>query len=154
MDYITITGVRPWDGRYEFDLDGQELTTREWGWIKRLSGYMPLTVDQGFDGADPELFSVFAAIALRRSGKIEARDVPEVFDRLADAPFGSAITLEGDSEAEGEREVNPSPTSSPASEPISGNGGPTSSASLAESPPPIGMLDSEASASHPSRLAS
>ena len=41
-------GVPPYDGRYDFDLEGRELTTREWGWIKRLSGYLPLTIEEGF----------------------------------------------------------------------------------------------------------
>jgi hypothetical protein len=44
MDTIVISGVKPYDGRYEFEL-GDELTTREWGWIKRLSGYLPSTLD-------------------------------------------------------------------------------------------------------------
>ena len=74
MDYIVIEGVPPYDGRYEFDLEGRELTTREWGWIKRHSGYLPLTIEDGF--TDPELVTVFAAIALRRAGKVEAREVP------------------------------------------------------------------------------
>ena len=67
MDYIVIEGVRPYDGRYEFDLEGRELTTREWGWIKRLSGYLPLTIEEGL--TDPELITVFACIALRRAGQ-------------------------------------------------------------------------------------
>ena len=75
MDYIVVEGVRPYDGRYEFDLAGQELTTREWGWIKRLSGYLPLTVEEGL--SDPELIVVFAVIALRRAGKVEPKDVPQ-----------------------------------------------------------------------------
>jgi hypothetical protein len=94
MDYIVIEGVKPYDGRYEFDVDG--FTTREWGWIKRLSGYLPLTIDDGFDGGDPELFSCFAAIALRRAGKIENREVAEVYERLIDSPFERAIRLETD----------------------------------------------------------
>ena len=61
LDWLTVAGVKPWDGRYEFDLNGRELTTREWGWIKRHSGYLPLTIDEGFNGADPELFACFAA---------------------------------------------------------------------------------------------
>ena len=100
MDFIVVEGVRPYDGRYEFDLAGQELTTREWGWIKRLSGYLPLTVEEGL--SDPELIVVFAVIALRRAGKVEPKDVPAVFERLSDAPFGAAITMETDVEVEEE----------------------------------------------------
>lgn len=99
MDWIVLEGVKPYDGRYPFDIDGQDFTTREWGWIKRHAGYMPLTIEDGFSGADPELFAVFAIIALRRAGKIEPRDVPGVFERLADAPFETTIRLENDEPA-------------------------------------------------------
>ena len=30
-NWITLTGVKPYDGRYELDLDEQPLTMREWG---------------------------------------------------------------------------------------------------------------------------
>ena len=41
MTSIAITGCKPYDGHYELDFN-QELTTREWGWIKRHAGYLPL----------------------------------------------------------------------------------------------------------------
>src|SRR4029077_12161900 len=112
MDWVVIEGVKPYDGRYEFDLIGSEPTTREWGWIKRLSGYMPATITEGFEGADPELFSVFAVIALRRAGRIETREVQHVFDRLADAPFPAAIRLETDQPDEPEEDDAGPPASS------------------------------------------
>ena len=128
MDYIVVEGVRPYDGRYEFDIAGQELTTREWGWIKRLSGYLPLTVEEGF--SDPELIVVFAAIALRRAGKVEPRRrCPQVFERLSDAPFGSAITMETEVEEEVEAE-RPPPPSSNSSDATSGPSSRPSSATL------------------------
>ena len=108
MDYITIDGVPPYDGRWEWDLEGRELTTREWGWIKRLSGYLPLNIEEGL--GDPELVIVFAAIALRRAGKVEPKDVPQVFERLSDAPFGERITLETDLVEEDD--ASPPPSSS------------------------------------------
>jgi hypothetical protein len=100
MDWIVIDGVQPWDGRYEFDLDRQPFTTREWGWIRRTTGYMPLTVEEGLRGADPELFTVWAVIALRRAGRINAEEVTGTYERLLDAPFGAAITFEGGTEAD------------------------------------------------------
>ena len=57
------------------DLARGPFTTREWGWIKKHSGYLPLTVEEGFRGADPELITVFAVIALHRAGKIQTADV-------------------------------------------------------------------------------
>ena len=129
MDTIVIEGVHPYDGRYPFDLVGQELTTREWGWIKRLSGYLPLTVDY----TDPEVLTVFACIALRRTGKVQAQDVPAVFDRLSDAPFGSAITLETEPVEEGDAD-SPPPSSSSSNGADSGHSSPTSSETSAADP--------------------
>ena len=92
VDWLILEHVPPYDGRYEWDLEGRELTTREWGWIKRLAGYLPLNIEDGL--GDPELIAVFAAIALRRAGKVETNEVPRAFEYLSDAPFdGSAITL-------------------------------------------------------------
>ena len=53
----------------------------------------------------------FAAIALRRAGKIEAREVPAIYERIIDGPFGSTITLETDSVEEGDAD-SPPPSSS------------------------------------------
>jgi hypothetical protein len=126
VDYLVITGVKPYDGRYQFDLADSDLTTREWGWIKRLSGYMPVTVEEGFDGGDPELFACFAVIALWRAGKIERAEVEDVFDRVADAPFGAAIRLESGT-ADQEDDQSPPPPSLNGSESSSGPASSTSS---------------------------
>ena len=108
MDYVIIQGVKPYDGRYEFDANEQEFTTREWGWIKRLAGHSPLTASDWLRNLDPELLTVIAAIALRRAGKVDARDVPDVFDTLADAPFTSSIQFESDStDEESEEDASP-----------------------------------------------
>lgn len=153
MDWIVIDGVRPWDGRYEFDLAGSPPTSREWGWIKRLAGYLPLTLDEGFKGADPELFCVFAAIALRRAGKIEPGQVPDIYDRLIDAPFGATIRLEADTPDEEETEPEQDPTaSSNGNGGSSGPGSPTSSeTSEPQIPAPTGTQGWDSSVSIPVR---
>src|SRR5262245_17965120 len=94
MNWLVIEGIRPWDGHYELDLEEQEPTTREWGIVKKFSGYLPLTIEDGLKGGDPELFCAFALVALRRAGKIEPTDLQQVYHRLADAPFGATIRLE------------------------------------------------------------
>ena len=150
MDYIVLD-VAPYEGRWEFDLDGRELSTREWGWIKRLSGYLPLTIEEGL--ADPELITVFACIALRRAGKVEPRDVPGVFEQLSDAPFGSSIVMETDTE-EVAGEAGPPPSSSNAN---GGSSGAASSPNSETSQPALsssGTPGSATSASARSRLAS
>lgn len=125
MDTIQIVGIRPYDGDWPFDLAQQPLTTREWGWIKRLAGYLPDTVESGL--SDPELVTVFAVISLHRAGKVETRDVPDTFERLADSPFGGAIRWQvGDTEEAADEPVPPQRSSS-GNDDTSGQGSTTSS---------------------------
>ena len=145
MQWIVISGVKPWDGRYEFDIAGQELTTREWGWIKRLTGYMPLTIDKGFDGGDPELFAAFAAIALRRADKIEGPEVPDVYERIIDGPQATTITLAGD-ESEQDDAGPPAPSSTENGSSF-GPGSPTNLENWELSPRPSGSPRSDTSTS-------
>jgi hypothetical protein len=156
MDWVVIEGVKPYDGRYPFDLEESPLTTREWGWIKRLSGYLPLTLDDGFSGGDPELFSCFAAIALRRAGVVDTRQVAEVFDRIVDNPFETTIRMESDAPAEEEPEgdASPPPPSSSASGPDSGPSLTNGSGDSDEIPGRSGMPESATSESPPTRSGS
>jgi hypothetical protein len=148
MDWVVIEGVKPYDGRYEFDLAASEPTTREWGWIKRLSGYMPATITDGFEGADPELFSVFAVIALRRAGKIEAREVQQVFERIVDAPFSSSIRLETDQPDQAVEDDAGPPAGSSSSNGTSSGPDTRTSSDPSETPSPSGSgtPDSDTSA--------
>jgi hypothetical protein len=145
MDYIVLENVKPYDGRYEFDLVNNELTTREWGWIKRHSGYLPMTIEEGFVGADPELFAVFAAIALRRAAKVEPADVPAVYEKLVDAPFGTTIRLETDDIEVGD-DAGPPPPGTSAKPSSSGEG---SHASSERSAVPLNGSGMPASGSSP-----
>lgn len=156
MLWINLTGVKPYDGRYEFDVPTTEFSTYEWGWIKRFAGYLPLTINEGWDGGDPQLFAVFALIALYRAGRITAKDAPDVFDRIGAAPFGSTIRLENDQADEDEEAEDASPPvpSSPESTNTFGGGSTTSSEPpTAAIPDGSGIPDSDTSASTPIRLA-
>jgi hypothetical protein len=144
-DYVNITGVPPWDGRYELDLDGQPLTTTEWGWVKRRAGYLPLTLT-GEAFADPELIAVLAAIAVRRAGTLEPREVEGFIDRLFDAPFGNTITLEAGDTA---GDADPPPESNAAKLSSNGASSTNGSESSAILPPPTGVPASATSASAP-----
>lgn len=110
MDWITITGLVPWDGRYELDLNAQPLTTREWGWAKRYAGYLPVNLDEN-TFTDPEMIAVLAIIALRRNGKLEVADVPDLWERFQDAPFGATVAWEA-GPAEEDADESPPPGSS------------------------------------------
>jgi hypothetical protein len=155
-DKIVISGVHPWDGEYEFDIGGHPLTTKEWGWIKRLAGYLPDTVDEGL--TDPETITAFAAIALRRAGRIDDREVAETFDHLADQPFGQGkIVLKLDREArkaEEEEDADPPEPSSSSNDDTTGlESKPSSEISLVH-PKPSGISDSASSESGQARSAS
>jgi hypothetical protein len=94
MTTIVVSGIKPYDGRYELDGD-RPFSTREWRWIKQVSGYLPLTVGDGFKGGDPDLFVALAVIAMNRDGKIDRDDVLEVAETLSEVPFdGASITFD------------------------------------------------------------
>jgi hypothetical protein len=128
MDWIVVEGLKPWEGRYEFDLGGQPPTIREWGWLKRLTGYMPLTLDQGFDGGDPELYACFAVLAIRRAGKIDDGGVVDLYERLIDNPFEQTIRLEFDQD---KQEPEEDPTLPPSSSENGSSSGHASTPNLA-----------------------
>lgn len=131
MDKIIIENIRPWDGTYNLDLEDQPLTMLEWRWVKKISGYMPLTIDDGLTGGDPDVVCAFAAIALHRSGRVGKEQVIAVADQLADAPFdGSAIRLIAD-----EEETITDPPSTAATEPPTPNGGESSNPTSGPSEP-------------------
>jgi len=133
MDWIVIEGMKPYDGRYELDMQ-VEFTVREWGWIKRLAGYQPVTVGDGVQGADAELFTVFGLIALHRAGKISTADVPDLWERFQDSPMFARIRFETD-EAGGEAEPAEDPSgSSPGNETSSGPASTPSSETSATPP--------------------
>jgi hypothetical protein len=149
VDYIVLSGVQPWDGRYELDL-GEEFTTREWGWIKRHAGYLPLTLtDEAM--SDPELACVLAVIVLHRAGKVERQRVPDVFERLVDAPFGATVTIEVGEEEETEDDAGPPPSSSSSNLNGSGDSSRTSLETLPATPGSSGTPGSDISVSRPAR---
>lgn len=144
-----IDGVKPWDGRYSFDAAAEPLTVREWGWLKRLTGYFPGTVAAGFDGGDPELFAALAAIALRRHGRIGTGDVEAVFERLLDAPADAVLPgRDTDDEAAGDAD-GPPPSSSSGSNGFSGDASPPSSEISPPTPVTSGTPGSATSGSGP-----
>lgn len=99
---ITIAGIPPYDGTYDFPLAEAPLTTSEWAWVKKFSGYLPLTLDEGINGGDPELICAFALVAIYRAGKLTYGDAARVFRVLADAPFGESIVFDVGDEVEEE----------------------------------------------------
>ena len=102
-DRIIIRGSRGLDGEYEFDIEDRPLTNLEWRWIKKVSGYMPLTIDEGRKGGDPDVQVAFAVIALVRSGKVEKSRAMLIADQLAELPFdGDAIDFASDEEEDDE----------------------------------------------------
>jgi hypothetical protein len=103
MTDAMIVSVPPYEGEYEFDIEGHPFSTVEWRWIKQIAGYMPLTIEQGWQGGDPDLFLAFAVIAMRRSGKITKAEVLEVAGEIEEAAMdGASISFRGGSSEEAE----------------------------------------------------
>jgi hypothetical protein len=144
-DFITITGVAPYDGRYEFDITAQPLTTREWGWVKRHAGYLPLTMDTS-SFADPEFVIVEAVIAVYRAGRLDAADVPNLVERFQDVDPFSTITYE---RGEEEADADPPPPSSDAKPSSNGDSSPNGSETSADPLSPTGHPASDTSTSPP-----
>lgn len=86
MARIIIQGFRGYDGDYELDTE-RAFNAREWRWIKKISGYLPLNVQEGFAGRDPDLFIALAVIALCRDRKIDREDGIQVADVMAEEPL-------------------------------------------------------------------
>ena len=143
MDTIVVR-VKPYEGRYEFDKT--RLTATEWGWIKRLCGYLPDAFEDRMP-ADPELIVLFATMAMRRNGKIDAARVPDVYRELADADFdGNTISWELEPD---EDDAGPPGSSTNGSTASSGAGSPTTSVSPAPTPSATGPPSSGTSVSDP-----
>ena len=146
MDYLKISGVPPYDGRYEFDLRSSKFSVREWGWVKRYSGYLPLTIDEGLAGSDAELFAVFAMVALVRARKLAVEDVPDAWERFADAPGVVTVRLELNREEAEAADALPPLEKSNGNAPDSGDASRTSSETSEETPRATGTPASATSA--------
>ena len=97
-----------WKGEFPLDLADDPLTALEWRWVKKISGYMPMTVEEGVGGLDPDLFIAFAVIALHRAGKIQKAEAIQVADVLADFPAdGSTLQVIFDAEEDEDVEADP-----------------------------------------------
>jgi hypothetical protein len=92
---FVIKEIKPYDGEYEFD--DRAFSTFELRWIKQISGYLPLSIQEGFEGGDADLVCALAVIAMHRAGRINREEVLAVAERLAEAPFdGSCIQFIGE----------------------------------------------------------
>ena len=69
---------------------GDAFTVREWGWIKRHTGYLPADLEDGLQGSDAELIArVRDDRVASGPARSTAGDVPQVWERFADAPASS-----------------------------------------------------------------
>jgi hypothetical protein len=92
-----VLNLPRYKGEYELDLEDSPLTNLEWRWVKKISGYLPLTMADGWKGGDPDLFVAFAVVAMARAGRIQKEEALTVADSLMDAPFdGASITFVGE----------------------------------------------------------
>lgn len=143
-DKIVIAGARPYDGEYDLDFVGEPLTTLEWRWIKKISGYLPLTVGIGWTGEDPDLFLAFAVIGLRRAGKIEKGEALSAAERMEDSAKITLVFEDEEEEVEADPPV-PAPEQPSKSDDFGGPSSPTSELP-GPTPLPTGSHGSERSA--------
>ena len=116
MAKLVIQGLAPYNGEWELD-KGRTFNAREWRWIKHMSGYMPLTMREGFAGGDPDLYLALACIAMCRNGKIDRDDGMRVWEELSERDTTNAsITLMA-SEADEEADEVPLDITPPPDEP-------------------------------------
>ena len=88
MSELVITGMRPYDGRYPFDLYEQAFTVREWGWIKRLTGYLPAHDRRRLRAAPTSSCSRSSRSSrCTAPASSKTKDVPEVFERFQAGAF-------------------------------------------------------------------
>ena len=81
-------------GSYELD-SSIPMKGMDWRWIKKISGYMPNTIETGFEGDDPDLYIALAVVALHRAGKIRPQEALYVADVLLEADVdGEALTID------------------------------------------------------------
>ena len=73
MDKIKVTGIRLYDGEYDFD--PTYFTNKELHTIKRMAGVRGGEIGEAFAAGDTDLIVAFAAIALERGGKIVNEDI-------------------------------------------------------------------------------
>jgi hypothetical protein len=146
MATLRIHQPKQYAGDYELDLDEDPLTTLEWRWIKKVSGYLPATIGEGVQGGDPDVNVALATIALVRAGKVAERDALIVADRLAHVALDSFEELPDPSEAIGEDPTTARATDLPT--PNGGKSGSSTSENQANGPSPIGHLDSPKSATY------
>lgn len=139
--------ISPYEGEYEFDFD-DAFTTLEWRWIKKTSGYMPLTINEGMKGGDPDVFVALAVIAMFREGKVDEQNALEVAAELAKAPFdGVAIRVVEDEVEDVPLSASVSPASNGESTTSSGDGSTTGSETSETDPTVIGTPPSDTSVS-------
>ena len=157
MTRIVVKGAKPYDGEYPLDTD-RAFNSREWNWIKRIAGYMPNTISDGFNGGDPDLYVALTVIAMCREGRIDRNDGLRVAEALAEVPFDGAgiqIIFPQGEEDDSPLELTPTPglssqNGSPEKTPSSGSSSGSSSENPAPTPSATGT--SESGTSVPRRL--
>ena len=110
-------------GEYEI-VSARDFTNLEWRWVKKISGYMPNTIGDGWDGDDPDMWIAFAVVALHRAGRVskdEALQAAASFDDLAGSSFVQVVGVEAATD-----DPPAEPATTPATETQNGNTGASS----------------------------
>ncbi len=140
-DRIKIDGIPAFEGEYDLDISDQPLNALEWRWVKKVSGYLPFTIDDGLAGGDPDVVIALAVIAMQRAGKITRDQVLQTADQLADMPFDDAHMqlIAGDADPQVSQKTSEELVSGNGSSGSSGDDSPTTSATQEPTPSATGL---------------
>lgn len=131
MASITIN-EGPYRGEWPIDF-GDSFTIGEWRVIKKVSGYLPLTIEEGFSNLDPDLIVALTVVALVRNGKVRSENALDAARRMDDMALdGSGIVVDFGGAEDGDDADPPTTTETEQPEPSSG-GSSTPTADLSES---------------------
>lgn len=140
-DRIKVQGIPAFDGEYPLDLEDPPLNALEWRWIKKTSGYLPLTITDGLAGGDPDVVIALAVVAMCRAGKITRDQVLQTAEQLADLPFDDAHLdlIAGEPDPPMGRQTGDQPPNANDSNGFSGNGSSVTSETQETNPSPTGL---------------
>lgn len=152
-DHLVITGVKPYDGRYPWDLTAMNYTVREWTWLQQYANVYPVDYFERLRQGDAALMMVLTIVMMTRAGKVTAAEVPDLWDRFQDVDYGSQLQVEVGVRDEGDDADGPPPESFALNGSFSGHDGSTSSESSTVTPPASGSRASATSGSAPATSA-
>jgi hypothetical protein len=97
MLQATVSGVPPYDGDYDLDLEHQ-FNGNELHLIKKVAGVRLGEIDEALRAKDYDLYVALAAIGIWRAGKVTKNNVHDLVELLMEAEGGKISFKDTDDE--------------------------------------------------------